>query len=171
MRYRPAHLDVRSAPDVVPARGVRLGSCDFSDIQSGVSKGSRKPRITDLVLGPLPVDKINKALGLELEPGDVVLTVGTQRHALKRHPSDYARCQPHVGGVVIDPSYIGDDFENPGKIELVARVPAIGSGLLVAVLVEPNVDGNYVVTSFYPISERTIENRRQNGRLIIPPRN
>lgn len=132
--------------------------------------GGRKPRMTDLILGPLPVEKLNKALGLELEPGDAILSAGAQRHALKRHSADYARCLPHVGSIVVDPSYVGNDFQNDGKIELVSRVPALGIGMLVAVMVEPDENGQYAVTSFYPISERTIENRRQARRLTIPPR-
>lgn len=128
----------------------------------------KKPKFSDLILGPMPVDKINRALGYELEPGPIVLTVGSQRHALRRHPEDYPRCLPHVGTVACDPSYVGDDFNNSGKIELVGRVRALGQGILVAILVEPDEHGRYVVTSFYPISEKTIENRREKRRLVIP---
>ena len=46
--------------------------------------------------GKLPTDAINAALALELEQGDVVMSVNAQRHAQKRHPNDYARCFPYV---------------------------------------------------------------------------
>ena len=122
----------------------------------------------DLLLGPLPSDAINRTLGLELEPGEVVLSSAAQRHALRSHPKDFARCLAHVGPVIIRPHYLGDDFKNHGKIELVARVAALGSGLLVAIIVEPIADGRYAVASFYPVGERKIENRRQSGHLKIP---
>lgn len=127
----------------------------------------KKPAFVDLHLGPLPVHVINKTLGLELEPGDVVFSSGAQRHAFRSHPGDFGNCLPHVGGVVTKPAYLGDDFKNPGKIELVARIPAMGSGLLVALVIEPDADGRYQVASMYPISARKIENRRQAQHLQI----
>lgn len=128
----------------------------------------KKPVHIDLPLGPLPVDAINRTLGHELEPGEVILTAAAQAHAYRRHPDDYPKCLPFVGGAVTRPDYIGDDFKNPGKIELVARMPALGGGLLVAISVEPDGDGNYQVASFYPIGGTKMENRRQKGHLIIP---
>lgn len=81
----------------------------------------------------LPADAINDTLGTELEPGEVVFSIPAQRHALRQHPDDFARCLPHVGGVVTGPLYVGDDFRSPGKIELVSCLPVLGGGLLVAV--------------------------------------
>ena len=124
-------------------------------------------KFVDLVLGELPVDAINRTLALELEPGEVVFRAAGQAHAQKRHPDDFARCIPHVGAVALQPHYIGDDFRNPGKIELVGRVVGIG-GMLVAVAIEPDANGRYAVCSVYPVSERTIENRRQAKTLHIP---
>ena len=51
---------------------------------------------------------------------------------------------------------------------MISRVPALGAGLLVALVIEPDAQGRYSVSSFYPVSERRIENRRQKGFLIIP---
>jgi len=74
---------------------------------------------------------------------------------------------PHVAASVTNPGFLGDDFKNPGNIELVARVPALGGGLLVALTIEPDGQGRYNVCSFYPISGAKIENRRQTGHLTI----
>ena len=132
--------------------------------------GPKKAKPLDLILGPLPTEQINRALGLELEHGNVILSAGAQKHAQRRHPEDYARCQPHVAAVAIDPLYVGNDFINDGKIELVSRVVALGGGMLVAVCIEPDEAGNYAVTSFYPVSEKKIENRRQANHLVPLPR-
>ena len=122
----------------------------------------------DLILGPLPVDAINRTLGLEMEAGEVIFSAAAQAHAYRSHSDDYPKCVPHVGLVVERPHYLGDDLNNPGKIELVSRVPALGGGLLVALTIEMDADGRYNVCSCYPIGEKKIENRRQSGHLIIP---
>jgi hypothetical protein len=86
----------------------------------------------DLVIGPLPHDVINKTLGMELHPGEVIFTRAAQIHAARRHPAEFPHCLPHVGTVVLNPLYIGDDGRNPEKIELIARIQALGQPLLVA---------------------------------------
>jgi hypothetical protein len=125
--------------------------------------GSRHP---DLILGPLPVGIINRTLGTQLEPGDVVLTRGAQAHANRRHPNDYPKCLPHLGSVLAFPRYIGDDFRNTG-IEIVGQVNAIGSLVLVAVELVPDALGRYEVASFYMISEKKAQSRRQRGFLKV----
>jgi hypothetical protein len=126
-----------------------------------------KNKALPLQLGPLPVQTINRTLETELDPGEAVLTAGVQTHASRRHPEEYARCLPHVAAVVTNPLYIGDDFKNPGSIELISRVPALGSGLLVAVCVEKNGDGEYEVRSFYPVNDQKIRGRLSKGFLKI----
>ena len=121
----------------------------------------------DLILGPLPHQTINKTLGMELEAGDVIFTRAAQRHAARHHPNDYPRCSPHAGAVVSNPLYIGDDLKNPGKIELIARISALGHALLVAVSVERTEDGRYHVCSLYPISDRKVQSRREKGHLRV----
>ena len=130
----------------------------------------KHPAPIELNLGPLPVDEINRTLGHDLEPGDVIFSSAAQRHAARSHPDDFPKCLPHVGGVVQRPDFLGDDFKNDG-IELVSRIPALGGGLLVALVIERDKAGNYNVASCYPVGNSKIENRRQNGRLIIPKRN
>lgn len=127
----------------------------------------RTPRIVRLDFGPLPVDLINRTTGLELETGNAFFSINAQKHAAKRHPLEYSKALPHVAAVIADPMYLGDDFKNHGKIELVARVAALGNALLVAVEVTRDDSGRYNVTSFYPISQKKIDNRREKGRLLI----
>jgi hypothetical protein len=126
---------------------------------------AKRTKLVPLEIGPLPADSINLTLDLELEPGTVMLSINAQKHAARRHPDDYARCLPHVASVVLNPLYIGDDLNNDG-IELIARVQAIGSGLLVAVSVERAANGLYDVISFYPVSEQKIAGRLAKGFLF-----
>lgn len=118
-----------------------------------------------LELGPFPAETVNLTLGMELEPGAAVLTAVVQKHVLQRHRDDYPKCLPHVAGVIANALFIGDDFHNPGTIELISRIPSLGAALLVAVCVEINGDRQYEVRSFYPISEKKIENRLAKGFL------
>lgn len=127
---------------------------------------SRKPRFIPSLFGPLPVGAINAALDLEIDPGDVVMSVNAQKHARRRHPLDFARCFPHVANIVSSPLYVRDDFNNQSKIEMVGKSPGLGDYLLVAVEIALDQDGRYNVTSFYPISEKKVTNRRDSGHLV-----
>lgn len=127
----------------------------------------RGPRIVELPLCPMPIETINLTMEMELEPGDVVLSKGAQVHALSRHPDEYPLCLPHVAAVVANPLYVGDDFKNPGSIELIGRVPAIGSFMLVAVTIARDEAGRYNVCSFYPITDKKIQPRRERGFLRV----
>ena len=66
-----------------------------------------------------------------------------------------------------NPLYIGDDFRNPNKIEMISRVPAINSAILVAVNIERDTRGDYNVVSFYPVDERKLGSRLDRGFLKI----
>lgn len=123
-----------------------------------------------LELGPLPTDVIEATLGIEVEPGPVVFTVSNQKHARARHPDDFGRCLPHIGAVIANPMFLRDDYKNAGKIELISRVPALGSGLLVAIEIEPDAQGRYRVASMYPVSQKKIDGRREAGTLLIAKR-
>jgi len=127
-------------------------------------------RLHHLQFGPFPVEIVEATLSIEAEPGPVVFTVSNQKHALKSHPNDFARCLPYVGSVIANPMYLRDDVRNAGKIELISRVPALGSGLLVAVEVQQDEQGRYRVASMYPVSQKKIDNRRQAGTLLIAKR-
>jgi hypothetical protein len=116
--------------------------------------------------GPLPVAAIKATLDIDLEPAIVVMSANAQKHASRRHPVDYSNCLPFVAGIVANPLYMGDDFKNKGKIELVGRPPPLnGVSILVAVEIVLDRNGEYNVASFYPVSEKTIESRRDKRRL------
>lgn len=131
---------------------------------------SKKNNFVLLELGPLPTDVIEATLGIEVEPGPVVFTVSNQKHAQREHPEDFGRCLPHIGTVIAQPMFLRDDFKNKGKIEIISRIPALGSGLLVAIEIEPDEQGRYRVSSMYPISQKKIDNRRNARTLFIAKR-
>jgi hypothetical protein len=126
----------------------------------------RPPKQPELVLGPLPIDTINKTIGTELEPGDVVLSRAAQIHAARKHPLEYPHCLPHLAKVICDPLYIGDDHKNRG-IELIGRIAAIDSFVLIAVTMAKDERGNYNVLTFYAVRKEKIENRRKRGFVKV----
>ena len=139
----------------------------MADIELRRHGEKQRATIPDLVIGTLPHVVINRCLGLELEAGNVVLTRGAQRHAAKRHPKEYAMCLPQIASVVVRPLYVGDDFKNSGKIELIGRIRAASISILVAVNVRRDEHGNYHIESFYPVSDEKINNRRRKGFLRV----
>ncbi len=120
-----------------------------------------------LVLCQIPHEVVNDTLGMEIEPGRVVLSPGAQVHARNRHPEDYEICLPYIAGIVADPLYLGDDFKNPGKIEFVGRAVVLGVNILVAVNLTATEGGDYHVTSFYPLSDKKVNDRREKNRLHV----
>ena len=128
---------------------------------------AKGPKRQSLVLGPLPVDVINRTIETDLVEGVVILTAAAQVHAQRRHPEDFSLILPHIGAIVTAPFYIGDDHRNPDKIELIGRIPGAGVVALVAVSIERDEDGHYRVASFYQISEEKLQTRRSRGFLKI----
>lgn len=128
--------------------------------------GRQKNRTPTLSFGELAVDSINKTLHLELDRGEVVMSGRAQSHAYRNHPNDYGRLQPHIARIISNPLYIGDDAKNVGKIELVGRIVSSGEYVLVAVQIEKDANGNYNIASFYPISDKKVQNRRGTGHLL-----
>jgi hypothetical protein len=126
-----------------------------------------RDKFTLVDLGPLPVELIEGTLGIELNPGPVVFTVSNQKHSARRHPDDFERCLPHIASVVARPTYVRDDFKNAGKIELIARVPAMREGLLIAIELRKDEFGRYRVASVFPVSQKKIDARREAGTLLI----
>lgn len=130
-----------------------------------------KKRLKRLLFGQLPIQTIKYTLGFELEPGQVSMSVNAQFHASKKHPNEYGKCLPHVAGVIATPLYLGDDERNVGKIELVGRPAGLTEPLLVAVEITRDQKGHYNVTSFYPISETKVQDRRlRQTAFPITPR-
>jgi phage-Barnase-EndoU-ColicinE5/D-RelE like nuclease3 len=129
---------------------------------------SKRPStLPELVLGPLPVDAINKTIGTELEPGDVVFSRAAQVHAARRHPIEYPLCLPHLAHVICDPLYVGDDHKNPDAIELIGRIHVVNSFVLVAIEMTKDTNGRYNVRTFYPVNKEKVDNRRKRGFLKI----
>lgn len=124
-------------------------------------------KLQPYLFGILPAGVINATLDMELDEGQVVMPVNAQKHAQRNHPADFARCFPHVASVVANPLYIGDDFRNKGKIELVGRPLGLGTPLLVAVELTQDASGRYSVLSFYPISGPKVQSRREKNHLLV----
>jgi hypothetical protein len=136
-------------------------------VSNGVERRRNKP--ADILVCQLPCDLINRTLGMEMEPGEVVLTRAHQKHAERNHRADYGRCLPFLEAIVSNPFYIGDDLKNDG-IELISRLPTIGEFVLVAVKIERDENGRYLISSFYPVSDAKIQSRREKGFLRIAVR-
>jgi hypothetical protein len=129
---------------------------------------SKPAKPAGMVLCHLPADTINRTIETELEIAEVVLTRAAQTHAARRHPADYPKCFPHLARVIANPLYIGDDYRNPGYIELISAIPGPPPEfMLVAVNLELNEYGQYEVASFYLISEKKIASRRGKGYLKV----
>ncbi len=124
-----------------------------------------------LDLGPLPVDLINSVLGTELDPGHARLSSTAHRHIAEDHAAEYpviiAALQADAIGA---PTFIGQDPSHAGNFVLVKRIGLPdGRAVLVAIGLEMAPGGTYSVRSSYLIPQRTIDARRQAGRLKIPP--
>lgn len=62
--------------------------------------------------------------------------------------------------------YVGDDFRNPGKIELVKGMPGSGGRFaLIAITVEMDKDGRYHICSSYLISQSEVDKKREKRIL------
>jgi hypothetical protein len=116
--------------------------------------------------GNFPDDIVYKTLGIEAEPGPVIFSVPAQDHANKNHPGDAELIVPHLSQVIEDPTYVGDDYRNPGKIELVRMIPGTGGkSALIAVTVEQDENGLYNVCSSYLITQSEVDKKRSKGIL------
>jgi hypothetical protein len=120
-------------------------------------------------LGPLPVEAINAVLGTELEDGHAWLSETAHMHMARDHAADYPVCIAHLADTIAAPTFIGQDPSHGGNFVLVKRVLPDGRGVLAAVALEPNSQGNYNVRTAYLIPQRTIDTRRAAGRLKTPP--
>jgi phage-Barnase-EndoU-ColicinE5/D-RelE like nuclease3 len=120
----------------------------------------------NIPIGPMPVDAINKALGLELEAGELMLKPAAQVHAANHHTEEYPVILPCLPEVLASALYVGDDHGNAGKIELIGRIRELDQFILIAVIIEVDAKGFYSVASFYPVSKTKIQGRREKGFLV-----
>lgn len=125
-----------------------------------------KNRLFDIFPGKMPAEDVYRTLGIEIDEGEVKFSSAAQRHALQNHPSDVPRIIPNLSQLITSPLYIGDDHRNPGKIEIVGRIPGHDGAALVALTVEKDErDGCYQVCSTYFINQSELDRKRHKGIL------
>lgn len=125
-------------------------------------------RVKIIVLGPLPVDLINRTLGTELDTGDAILSVRAQQHIAEDHPDDRDLVMSCLEQVIQEPVYIGQSPHHGDAIELVryVKIPGRDGVVLAAVSLIPNDFGNYNVHSAYVISQERVDRRIARGHLF-----
>jgi hypothetical protein len=131
-----------------------------------------KNKLFDIFPGAIPDADIYRTLGIDLDPGDVKFAAAAQRHALANHPNDLPRIIPSLSQIIASPTYLGDDFRNPGKIELVGRIAGVSGAALVALTIQKDEnDGYYHVCSSYLITQSELDKKRAKGILrVVKPR-
>ena len=118
-------------------------------------------------MSPLPIKVVNKALGTDLMPGNVNLSVSAHRHIAIDHPLDYEICLSNMLQCISRPSYIGQGPSNARNFELICRTGRTDRRhILVAIGLDPNHSGNYRIVSSYLITHEKVELRRMNRRIV-----
>ncbi len=125
-----------------------------------------------ILLGPLPIDLINRTLATELEPGDAILTAVAHRHIAKDHSGDYALVIANLRLVISQPTYIGQSPNHGAAFEMVRRlaVPGGDESSLAAVNMIRNDFGNYNVHSAYRLTEEKVTARIIRKHLLSTKR-
>ena len=116
-----------------------------------------------LDLGPLPVSDINRILGLQLDAGAVHFSVRAQDHARRRHPNDFDLCRRHVGRIVARPDYIGRGPNQLDGFELIGDIAQDNVISLVAIKLQRDHSGRYIVANTYLIDRNTLDRRLRKG--------
>lgn len=127
-------------------------------------------RFPALDLGPLPVEVVNRVLRCDLPPGIVHFSAANQDHAFEQHGDDFLSCQPHIEATVLNPDYIGQGPQYVTKgFEMVRdlnQMPRGGNHILVALTLQPDNLGRYLVQSVYQIAYGTVRTRMKRDRLF-----
>lgn len=122
-----------------------------------------------MVIGDLPVAKINAVLDTELEPGKVRLSRMAHRHIAQDHPDDYPVCMAALATAISEPSFIGQAPKHPDNFEMIRRMNRPdGREVLVAVGLEPDGTGAYRIVSCYLVDGGQVNARRLARRLKAP---
>ena len=118
-------------------------------------------------IGPLPAASINKALGTELEVGDVWVSRACHRHMADDHPDDYTLIKSNIVDIITEPTWAGQDPKHGGNIYLVRKLMAERENdfALVAVGLEMTEYGTYSVRSAYAIHKDDVDSRTMRGSL------
>lgn len=127
-----------------------------------------------IYLGPLPVEKIHRCLGIELAPVEVVFWAHRQEHAFEVEPYRVQICGPHYKATVADPSRIGQQPRHKAKgFELVKVVSVRGPIILLGIglkVVKSRGRSLYVVLSTYPLPRASWERRIRKGTTFVVPK-
>src|SRR4051794_7240150 len=109
-------------------------------------------------VGPLPTPHINKALGTELEVGDVWVSKICHEHIATDHPDEYPLIKGNIVDIITDPTWVGQDPKHGENIYLVRKLPVEGEEFaLVAVGLEMTEHGTYSVRSAYRINHADVD--------------
>lgn len=131
-----------------------------------MNRRGKKSKLNDIVAGQLPDEMLYRTLEIKADPGEVRLTRAAQSHIQSRHPGELEKILPRLSQLVENPLYMGDDHRNPGKIELVGRVPQHSGAVLVAILLDRNEGEDfYHICSAYFISQAEVDKRRDQKIL------
>lgn len=95
------------------------------------------------------------------------MTRNAIQHVRKNHPDDYEKCFPYLVEAIQNPLFVGDDFKNPGNVELIGRGQDMKTGelIMIAINFKPDDNGDYHLRSFYPYSNEKAAKRRIKGFL------
>jgi hypothetical protein len=126
-----------------------------------------QPNYKAFRVGPLAVDAINRALGTELDSGDVWVSKACHAHMALDHPDDYQAIKASLIDILRDPQYAGQDARHGRNFYLVRYVPVtdVREYALIAIGLEMSPFGTYSVRSAYAISQNDVDSRRLNGVL------
>ena len=124
-----------------------------------------RARSRTLDLGPLPIEIVNRILGVSLLPGAVIFRAAEQDHAFERHSEQYLRCLPFIRAAIANPTYVGQSPRHLTGFELV-RETDDSVYVLVALTLVTDEAGAYPVQSLYPVGRNTVMGRLRKRHLF-----
>lgn len=122
----------------------------------------------EILVTDLCIDKINRTLNMELNPGNARMSAKIHQKIAEKHFDDYTTCISNLEDCLRNPTFIGEDPKHSNKIELIKRVGSGASPVMVAICIEPDHKGCYGISSAYCISEAKLQAWRQSGQVKAP---
>nr|WP_255701491.1 PBECR2 nuclease fold domain-containing protein [Afifella sp. H1R] len=96
--------------------------------------------------------------------GPVYLSIPAQQHAFRRHRETFPACLPFLSEIVRSPDYIGQSpHHRESGFELIGEVEDNSLIVLIAIRLQRDGDGRYLVRSFYPIDRNKLDRRLRKG--------
>jgi hypothetical protein len=132
-------------------------------MRAGMLDGMVKYKPIDC--GPVAVAKVNEALGLTLKPGHAHFSASAQEHAEDRHPADFALCLAHITQILRNPEWVEQAPRQKGGFAMVSRVQAGKVIVLIALKIEPDAQGRYIVSSAYRLTPHDVAVRVMKGYM------